>query len=107
MEAAVNGTLQALQAAVKEPRVKSVVFMSSMAAVVNPSLRQGTRHKYMENDWNEYIEQAVVGMGTTPVTTPMQRGLVYTASKTAAERALWRFRTERKPNFGIMSIMPR
>jgi len=31
---------------------------------------------------------------------------VYAASKTEAERALWKFRDEKKPGFSINSVLP-
>ena len=98
LRAAIQGTVRALESAHKEPSIKSFVFMSSIAAVAIPREEDYT---FTEADWNTVAEDAVKELGKA---TPGP--LIYTASKVAAERALWRFRDEHKPKFTVSAINP-
>ncbi|KAI0166737.1 NAD(P)-binding protein [Hypoxylon sp. FL1284] len=83
-------------AAARGAGLRSVVFMSSSAALfdVPPAART-----YSEADWNATSEAAVAALGRDA------GGLhAYCASKTAAERAFWRFRDEQRPGFGMASV---
>ncbi|KAK4160505.1 hypothetical protein QBC43DRAFT_359426 [Cladorrhinum sp. PSN259] len=104
VEAATLGALRVLESAHKESGVKSVVFMSSIAAVRGPNRDlDGEGHStytYTEKDWNETSQKEVEKHGK-------DSGFhVYEYSKTAAERAVWNFRTTFKPSFSITSINP-
>ncbi|KAI2621794.1 NAD(P)-binding protein [Hypoxylon sp. NC1633] len=94
---AVNGTIGILDSALKAgPQLRSVVFMSSVAAIfdVPPEPRV-----YSEKNWNTTSEPAVTKLGQDA------GGLhAYCASKTVAERVFWRFREEKKPAFAMTSI---
>lgn len=96
---AVNGTLRALESAVKEPKIRTFVLMSSIAAMLQQ--RDEQQYTYTEADWNNSAEETVKVLGKA---TPGP--VIYAASKTAAEKALWAFRDEHKPNFTITSINP-
>lgn len=95
---AITGTLRALESANKEPSVKSFVLMSSIASVLTPREEDYT---YTEADWNTVAEEAVKTLGKA---TPGP--VIYSASKVAAERALWKFRDEHKPKFTVTAINP-
>ena len=98
MKAAVEGVTRMLESASKEPRIKSFVYMSSVAAIL--SQHEGP-HRFTEEDWNTQAEAIVAEMGKNS-----PGPLIYSASKTAAEKTLWKFRDEHKPKFPISSINP-
>lgn len=93
----VSGTTGILESAVKAgSKVKSVVLMSSAAAVFDVPTEPGV---YSEKNWNTTSEPAVAQLGSEA------GGLhAYCASKTAGERAFWKFRDERKPSFTMTTF---
>ncbi|KAL7904112.1 hypothetical protein GGI35DRAFT_472665 [Trichoderma velutinum] len=97
MHAAVNGITQLLQSAYSEPSVKSFVFMSSILAI----LTSQRPHRFTEKDWNNESQEIVAAKGKdAPSLT------IYAASKTAAERAFWKFRDDKKPHFTMTTVNP-
>ncbi|KAK3346428.1 hypothetical protein B0T25DRAFT_506859 [Lasiosphaeria hispida] len=98
MRDAVGGILRALESAAKEPKIKSFVFMSSITAVY--SNKEGD-YTFTEADWNTEAEDLVEKLGKE---TPGP--VIYGASKTAAEKAMWKFRDEQKPSFTLTAINP-
>ncbi|KAL6409585.1 hypothetical protein AUP68_05961 [Ilyonectria robusta] len=98
LEAAVEGTRGILESALKEPSIKSVVLMSSIAAVMN---KKEDSPRFTEADWNtEALDQVKILGKKTP------GPLIYVASKVASERAFWEFRIEKKPSFSMSAINP-
>lgn len=84
---AVEGTLAALRAAGRSPRVRRVVLTSSMAAVTDePDGRVLT-----EADWN--------------TRSTLKRNPYY-FSKAEAERTAWRFMESENPAFDLVAINP-
>ncbi|KAH7374641.1 hypothetical protein B0T11DRAFT_2248 [Plectosphaerella cucumerina] len=96
---ATTATWGILESAAKEPSVKSVVLMSSIAAVVD-STRQGP-HVFTEVDWNLKSLELVKMLGDKS-----PGPLIYAASKTAAEKSFWDFKDEKKPGFAMTSVNP-
>jgi nucleoside-diphosphate-sugar epimerase len=98
LKAALQGTTGILESAVREPSVKHFVLMSSIVAVMSP--KDGP-YTFTEDDWNTAAEDIVASKGK-------EAGgpAIYQASKTAAERALWKFRDERKPHFAVTATHP-
>ncbi|RFU30552.1 hypothetical protein B7463_g5794, partial [Scytalidium lignicola] len=101
---AVKGTETILNSALKAgPQLSSVVVTSSVAAVTNYPT---PIPDYVFNESNfasialETAERDRAEGKKTP------SGLLYTASKTAAEKALWKFKDEHKPPFAITAINP-
>ncbi|KAH9894646.1 NAD(P)-binding protein [Xylariomycetidae sp. FL2044] len=104
-EKAVAGTRAVFEAALKEEekannngpqqQLESLVVMSSLVTV----LGEEPRVTRTERDWNTSCEAAYARDG--PDTHIFA---AYVASKTAAERALWEMREERKPGFAVSSI---
>ncbi|KAF7336961.1 NAD-P-binding protein [Mycena venus] len=93
-----QGALTLLRAAKAEPAVKRVIFTSSFAAIVDPHLDPRPGYTYTEADWNPSTwEEAVEST---------DRHFVYLASKAHAERAVWDFVKDEKPNFAVTSIIP-
>ncbi|KAI0133230.1 NAD(P)-binding protein [Hypoxylon sp. NC0597] len=94
---AVNSTTGILESALKAgPQMQSVVLMSSAGAIFDVPPEPGV---YSEKSWNTTSEPAVEKLGR-------DAGMLhaYCASKTAGERAFWRFRDERKPSFGMTTL---
>ncbi|GFP58820.1 ketoreductase adrE [Trichoderma asperellum] len=103
---AVQGTLNALEAASKQTSVKRFVITSSSAAVLNPEPnRKGV--KIDENTWND---SAVKLAWSDHVMEGLPKGfegaIIYSASKTEAERAAWKWVEENKPNFVLNTVQP-
>lgn len=97
MHAAIVGTTGILESAANEPSVKHLVLMSSIVAVLSPK----ANHTFTEADWNTVAEDILKKDGK-------EAGgfIIYAASKTAAERALWKFRDERRPSFTVTALNP-
>ncbi|KAI2462780.1 NAD(P)-binding protein [Annulohypoxylon bovei var. microspora] len=93
----VSGTTGILESALKAgPQLKSVVLMSSAAAIFDVPTEPGI---YSEKDWNTTSEPVVAQLG------PEAGGLhAYCACKTIGERAFWEFRDDRKPAFSMTAL---
>lgn len=99
LEAAIQGTRGVLESAIGEPSIKSVVLMSSVAAVAAHDKELPCR--FTEADWNLGALDLVKALGKN---TPSQ--LIYVASKVAGEKAFWDFRDEKKPSFSMTALNP-
>jgi nucleoside-diphosphate-sugar epimerase len=106
MRASVQGTTSLLASALteskKQPRkdvLKSVVFMSTVSAVFSSSKPSG--HAFTETDWNDAAEEEVRRLGKN---TPGY--VIYQASKTAAERAFWKFGKDTGAEFSMTALCP-
>jgi nucleoside-diphosphate-sugar epimerase len=97
---AVKGTTTVLQSAIEKAgsQLKAFVLTSSIAAIMNP---RDPPHVYTEEEWNTWAEATVAERGKD---TP--GGAIYSASKTAAERAMWDFGKSQKPPFTLTAINP-
>lgn len=99
MHASLEGLAQALKAAENgQATVKSFIFMSSVASIFS---EREDDHTFTEADWNTYSERIVAEKAND---TP--KHVIYEASKVAAERAMWKFREERKPRFSVTAVNP-
>lgn len=106
---AIQGNLSILNSAQQHAgdQFEAFVLTSSNAAVAD-RWRLPANHAYTEADWNETGEaiarqsEKAAQAGTGPF-LPM---VAYGASKAAAERALWKWRDERKPSFAIAAVNP-
>lgn len=72
--------------------------MSSVAAVTGQ--KEGPYH-FTEEDWNDSAPELVKQLGKNAPGL-----LIYAASKTAAERAFWEFKAEKKPSFTMTALNP-
>ncbi|KAJ7136583.1 NAD dependent epimerase/dehydratase [Mycena epipterygia] len=94
---AINGTKNLLYATKNEPRIRSVVFTSTLGAVIQSGQFQPGK-VYTEKDWNPAThEEAKVS------TNPR---FVYGASKTLAERAFWDYIKDEQPAWAGTTICP-
>jgi len=99
MHAAIQGTSSILNSALKAgSQLKSVVLMSSIAAVMGA---QQPPHTFTEKDWNDFSEGEVERLGKEASSVH-----IYFASKTAAERTLWDFQKQHTPSFTATAINP-
>ncbi|KAK6356084.1 hypothetical protein TWF718_000458 [Orbilia javanica] len=96
---AVEGSISILKSAkVYGDKLRTFVNMSSIGTIWDPNL---TAKVFKEDDWNDFACRAVRELGSE---TP---GLViYMTSKVQAEKAVWKFQSEEKPAFNIVSINP-
>ena len=90
MPIAVAGAAGILLSAYKHagPQLESFVLTSSVAAIIDPSKKP---FNFTEADWNTYSAAKAKELGEGA-----PGGLLYQASKTEAERAIWAFRDEYK-----------
>lgn len=99
MHGAIQGTSSILNSALKAgSQLKSVVFMSSIAAVMGA---QQPPHTFTEKDWNNYSEGEIKRLGKEASSIH-----IYFASKTAAEKTLWDFQKQHTPSFTVTAINP-
>jgi nucleoside-diphosphate-sugar epimerase len=98
----VEGTLNALRAAAKEPSVKRVVLTSSSTAAASPQ-----PNKVFTIDENTWNEDAIRAAWAPPPYEGLQRRLdVYSASKTQGEQAAWKFVESERPGFILNTVLP-
>lgn len=89
---AVAFALNALKSAYKEASVKRFVFTSSSSAAVLPGA-PGPDVKITEDSWDE---PAIKAAWADPPYTEDRGLVVYAASKTAAEQAVWKYHKENR-----------
>ncbi|ORY35639.1 D-lactaldehyde dehydrogenase [Naematelia encephala] len=98
---AVKGTTGILKSIQKNnPQVKRVVITSSVASIMSLASRKAPV-RYTEKDWNEDAVKHVEENGLKS-----QGGFAYQASKTLAEKALWKFIEDEKPSWDAVAINP-
>ncbi|KAL6250669.1 hypothetical protein RBB50_002972 [Rhinocladiella similis] len=98
----VNGALNALKAAAKEPLITRFVMTSSSTAAASPV--PNVEFVIDEKTWNS---EAVKAAWAPPPYEGEQRKLdVYSASKTQSEQAAWKWMEENKPGFILNTILP-
>lgn len=82
----------ALESAYNEPSVKRFIFTSSSSAAV-VSLPDAPGVEVTEKTWNDF---AVKAAWADPPYTEERSVFVYAASKTEAERAVWKYHEENR-----------
>lgn len=97
----VRGAVSILEAALREPSVREFVYTSSIVAATIPA--PGNTTHVDRHTWNDAAVQLA---WSPPPYDPMRGSIVYMASKTEAEKAVWRFVEEEKPHFTVNSICP-
>ncbi|PTB34865.1 uncharacterized protein TrAFT101_002301 [Trichoderma asperellum] len=100
----INSNLQLLDAAVKEPSVKSVVITSSLAACALPT--KGVPYRIDSKTWNN----AAIEKTATPWNlegNPRWHGIIlYGASKARGEQEAFAWVREHKPSFSFNTVVP-
>ncbi|KAM0541480.1 hypothetical protein ACHAPJ_013215 [Fusarium lateritium] len=97
----VAGTKSILEAAAREPSVKRVVFTSSIVAALFPVAGINTRAD--RHTWNDAAEKAA---WAPPPYDASRAFSTYAASKLAAEKEVWDFVSEIKPQYSVNVISP-
>ena len=92
----VKGALNILTSATKESRVKSVVYTSSSTAALMP--QPNKEIKVLENTWNDETVETVRN------SSDPDGFMVYGASKTEAEKAIWQAINETRPPFQMAAV---
>ncbi|KAI0437785.1 hypothetical protein F4803DRAFT_537266 [Xylaria telfairii] len=97
----VKGTIEALEAAAREPSVRRFVLTSSSASALIPKPNDPVR--VTTDTWNDSnIDFAF----RDPPYEPERAYPVYAASKTLSEKAAWKFMREQKPSFTFNAVLP-
>lgn len=100
----IAGVTSLLHSAFKEASVKSFVYTSSSRAATD--LHPSNPHITIdETSWNDAAIKDAWSILSEPF-PPTHGTTVYSASKAGAEKALWQFVKERKPNFQVNSVLP-
>ncbi|OHE93330.1 hypothetical protein CORC01_11398 [Colletotrichum orchidophilum] len=97
----VSSVISILNAAAREPSVKSIVYTSSIAAAVD--LSPGITAHAGPDAWNE---EAVKAAWAPPPHAPNHWHMVYQASKVEAEKALWAFVEKNNPHYTVNVVSP-
>ncbi|GKZ85970.1 hypothetical protein AnigIFM56816_000818 [Aspergillus niger] len=97
----IAAVLSCLKSAAKERSVKRFVYTSSTMAC--QSVKPEERTMITSSMWND---EAVTQAWAPPPYTPDRGVTVYAASKTEAERALWKYAQDNKLHFDVNSIAP-
>ncbi|KIY53248.1 NAD(P)-binding protein [Fistulina hepatica ATCC 64428] len=96
---AIEGTRNLLIASLLEPRIRTIVFVSSTAAIVDPNSNASKSTLHTSDTWNPATFRDAEDH-SDPV-------FVYCASKTLAERVFWEFIADEKPTWsGVSVIVP-
>lgn len=94
----IKGTLEILKSASKEPGMKSLVYTSSSVACLMPV--GGEKVVVTKDTWND---AAVHKAHNDPKADSF---IIYAASKTEAERAVWETVASVKPSFQVSAVLP-
>lgn len=97
----IAGTVAALKAAAKEKTVKRFVYTSSSTAASAP--KPNKKFHIDSNTWNE---EDVRDAWAPPPYENGREWVVYAASKTESEKAIWKFVREEKPGFVVNCVLP-
>jgi nucleoside-diphosphate-sugar epimerase len=100
---AVAGTVTLLNSAVEHagPQLESVVVTSSVATIVDP---RSDGYVFTEADFAS--NALTVSEANKAEGKDTSGAVLYTASKQAAEKAVWNFKAEKKPQFAISTVHP-
>jgi nucleoside-diphosphate-sugar epimerase len=93
---AVQGTVGILESALAHagPQLESICVISSLAAINDPKF--GPKSIITEANWASTSAEKVAAAIAAGNTRDLNAMTVYSASKIAAEKAVWRFRDEHK-----------
>lgn len=97
----IAGATSVLRSAAKTSTCKRFVYTSSSTAATIP--KPGEKFRIDRNLWDD---EAVEAAWAPPPYTAERAFTVYGASKTEAERAVWKFVNEEKPRFVVNCVLP-
>ena len=97
----IAGSTNILESAMKQSSVKKIVFTLSSSAANPPN--PGEKKTFNKNTQNDFALQLA---WAEPPYGRARAYLVYAASKTEAEKAVWKFVNEKKPNNVVKRVLP-
>lgn len=97
----INGALSVIQSAAREPSVKRVVYTSS--SITTGFTQPNKPCNITTESWNDVA--STLAWAPAPYEDD-RKWIVYGASKTEAEKALWKFVEEEKPGFEFSTVLP-
>lgn len=101
----VGGTENFLRAAAKEPKVKRFTLTSSSTAALVP--KPGVQGIVATADsWDDEAVDAAKNRKGQSIGPASYAFVVYAASKTEGERAMWNFVNKEKPSFVVNAVLP-
>ena len=109
IETAVRGATNILLAASNTPSVRRFVYTSSSTAVYMPGYHGTPQRSVTQWTWNDgtvaYVQRHHENI---PNPTPgVHDGyMIYATSKTLAEKAVWQWVDNHKPNFNVNVVLP-
>jgi nucleoside-diphosphate-sugar epimerase len=95
---ALKGTTTAMRSAAKEPRIKKVVLLASVAGAIDYARPSQVGAVYDDTTWNTVPYEYAA--------TTKDVFSAYSVSKTIAEKAAWDFVEKEKPTFKLTAINP-
>ncbi|KAI5926924.1 dihydroflavonol-4-reductase [Camillea tinctor] len=95
---AIQGVRSIMEASV-DTKVKRVVMTSSFGAVLDMTKEESLPWTYSSESWNPIS----YGEASAPNATPQE---AYRGSKTFAEKEAWKFISEKKPQFDLVTLCP-
>ncbi|UNI17596.1 hypothetical protein JDV02_003928 [Purpureocillium takamizusanense] len=98
MVPSVRGATAVLEAAAQIKSVARVVHTNSFACIYDAAAGPSPGRTYTARDWSPLTYEDGVRAANAPT--------AYRASKTAAEKAAWRFVDEDRPGFDLVSLCP-
>lgn len=98
MVPAVQGSIAILEAAADIKSVQRVVHTNSFACIYDATAGPCPEKTYTSRDWSPLTYEDGVKAPNAPT--------AYRASKTAAEKAAWKFVSEQKPAYDLVSLCP-
>lgn len=90
-----------MKSALKESSIKRFVYTSSSTAATYPTVNQ--KFHLDRNKWNTEVDQY---LDLEPPFSEEMGMMVYGASKTKAEEAVWKFVKDNKPHFVVNTVLP-
>ncbi|KAF6807688.1 hypothetical protein CMUS01_14063 [Colletotrichum musicola] len=99
----VDSVVSILDAAAREPSVKSFVYTSSIAAAID--IHPGSTGHVGPDTWND--KSVEIAWGTPPGDGSFEYPyMIYQASKVEAEKAVWAYVKEKSPHYTVNVISP-
>ncbi|PVH85433.1 aldehyde reductase [Cadophora sp. DSE1049] len=97
----IDGAINTLKSAAKEPSVKAFVYTSTSWSAANP--QPNVEYSIGPDSWNAH---AIKAAWAPPPYGPERTMDVYAAGKAEAEAASWKFVKETKPDFVVNAVLP-
>ncbi len=101
----VSAVANILKAAAREPTVKRFIYTSSAVASFMPNPSSSEIISVGRDSWND-ASVVIAREAQPPYDNPLNGPIIYAASKVEAEKFVWKFAAEEKPQFDISVVSP-